>query len=74
MKRLSRLFTVLAVVLSYAMCATVAYNVRDMLCGIAHKGYSAPVWVALLSAVPFVIGIAVCAGLAVWIHNKNRER
>lgn len=71
MKRLSRLFAVLAVVLSYAMCATVAYNVRDMLCGIAHKGYSAPVWVALLSAVPFLLGIAVCVALSYWLRKRG---
>ena len=42
MKKLSYLFIAIAILLSDIMCFVVAYNYRDMLCGIEHAGYSAP--------------------------------
>ena len=48
MKKLSYLFTALAIVLSDIMCFVVAYTYRDMLCGIEHAGYSAPASTAFL--------------------------
>ena len=70
MKKLSYLFTALAIVLSDIMCFVVAYNYRDMLCGIEHAGYSAPASTAFLYAIPFVVGIVVCAILAIRFHKK----
>ena len=70
MKRLSRLFAALAVVISNVMCFVVAYNYRDMLCGIEHAGYSAPANVAFLYAIPFLVGIIVCAILAIRFRKK----
>ena len=70
MKKLSNLFTALAIVLSDIMCFVVAYTYRDMLCGIEHAGYSAPVSTAFLYAVPFVIGIIVCVFLAIGFRRK----
>lgn len=64
MKKLSNLFTALAIILSDIMCLVVAYNYRDMLCGIEHSGYSAPASVAFLNAIPFVVGIILCIVLA----------
>lgn len=72
MKKLSYLFTALAIVLSDIMCAVVAFNYRDMLCGIAHSCYSAPANVAFLSAIPFGIGIIICAVVAYTLHKKAR--
>ena len=69
-KKLSCLFTVLAVVLSDIMCFVVAYNYRDMLCAIEHSGYSAPAAMAFLHAVPFMAGIIVCAVLAIRFQKK----
>ena len=60
MKILSNVFAVLAVLLSDAMCAFVAYSYRDMLCGIEHMAYSAPASVAFLYAIPFGVAIIVC--------------
>lgn len=60
MKKLSYLFITLAVLLSDAMCAFVAYSYRDMLCGIEHMPYSAPASVAFLYAIPFGVAIIVC--------------
>ena len=70
MKKLSYLFTALAIVLSDTMCFVVAYNYRDMLCGIEHAGYSAPASTAFLYAIPFVVGIIVCAVLAIRFRKK----
>ena len=64
------LFTALAIVLSDIMCFVVAYNYRDMLCGIEHAGYSAPASAAFLYAIPFVVGIIVCAVLAIRFRKK----
>ena len=50
MKKLSYLFIAIAILLSNIMCSVVAFNYRDMLCGIEHLGYSAPASVAFLSA------------------------
>ena len=70
MKNLRYLFTALAIVLSDIMCFVVAYNYRDMLCGIEHAGYSAPASTAFLYAIPFVVGIIVCAVLAIRFRKK----
>lgn len=70
MKRLSRLFTALAVLLSDIMCFTVAYNYRGMLCGIEHMGFSAPAGTAFLYALPFLAGIIIFAALAVRFSKK----
>ena len=70
MKKLSYLFAALAIVLSDIMCFVVAYNYRDMLCGIEHAGYSAPASTAFLYAIPFVVGIIVCVVLAIRFHKK----
>ena len=70
MKKLSYLFTALAIVLSDIMCFVVAYHYRDMLCGIEHAGYSAPASTAFLYAIPFVVGIIVCAVLAIRFRKK----
>ena len=70
MKKLSNLFIILAIVLSNIMCIVVAYNYRDMLCGIEHAGYSAPASTAFLYAIPFVVGIIVCAILAIRFRKQ----
>ncbi len=72
MKKLSYLFIAFSILLSNVMCFVVAYNYRDMLCGIEHAGYSAPAHTACLYAIPFVIGIVVCAFLAIRFHKKCR--
>lgn len=68
---LSTVFRVLAVLLSDVMCAVVAFNYCDMLWGIRYAGYSAPANVALLTAVPYVIGIIVCVILASFFRRKT---
>lgn len=70
MKTLSMVFGVLAVLLSNIMCAVVAFNYRDMLCGIKHAGYSAPASTAFLLAIPYVIGIMICVVLTIVFKKK----
>ena len=71
-KNISKIFTILALVLSHLMCIVVAYNYRDMLCGIAHSGYSAPAEMAFLTAIPYAAGIMIC-GFLVYIFHKEEK-
>lgn len=73
MKKLSYLFTALAILLSDIMFAVVAYNYRGMLCGIKHMGYSAPAYVAFVHAIPFLAGIIVCVFLAIIFYKKSKH-
>ena len=70
MKKISIVFGLLAVLLSDIMCAVVAYNYRDMLCGIEHAGYSAPANTAFLLEIPYLIGIVICIVLAITFMKK----
>ena len=70
MKTMSMVFGMLAILLSDIMCAVVAYNYCDMLCGIEHAGYSAPASTAFLFAIPYAIGIAICVILAIVFKKK----
>ena len=72
MKKLSILFTVLAILLSHIMCAVLAWNYCDMLWGIKYAGYSAPASTAVLSAIPFLVGIMVCVALALYFKKKHQ--
>lgn len=74
MKKLSTVFVLLTVLLSDIMCAVVAYNYRDMLCGIEHAGYSAPSGTAFLLVIPYVIGIAICIVLAIVFKRKQQNK
>lgn len=71
MKKISIVFSVLAVLLSDIMCAVVAYNYRDMLCGIEHAGYSAQASTAFLLAIPYLIGIVICIVVALSFKKKT---
>lgn len=73
MKKLSVFFAILAVLLSDVMCATVAYNYCSLLWGGRYAGFSAPASTAFVLAVPYVLGIAVCAVLAVVFGKMRRS-
>ena len=73
MKKAAIVFTAIAVLLSDIMCAVVAFAYRDMLCGIAHMGYSAPANAAFLYAIPFIIGIIICVVLAIVFYRKSKR-
>lgn len=70
MKKLSIGLWALAVLLSDAMCAVVAYNYCDLLWGAKYAGYSAPAGTAFLYAIPFVIGMIICIVLAIICEKK----
>lgn len=70
MKILTKVFGVLAILLSDVMCAVVAYNYCDMLWGIKYAGYSAPAGTAFLSAIPFAIAIVVCVFVSLFLKKK----
>ena len=70
-KKLSTIFTALALILSHIMCIVVAYNYASLLwCG-KHGLCSAPASVAFLYAIPFGVGILICAILAVVFKRKG---
>lgn len=66
-RRLSVIFAVLGVLLFGAMCAVTAYNYaaleRCVMC-------SAPASAAFLLAIPFALGIIVCAVLAFVLRRR----
>ena len=74
MKKLSIVFGMLAIILSNVMCAVVAFNYRDMLCGIQHSCYSAPAWVAFLTVIPYAVAITVCVILAIVFKKRIAHR
>lgn len=73
MKKTSRLFIILSLILSHAMCIVVASNYTSMLCGIEHQGFSAPASTAFLYAIPFIIGIIICTALAYVFYKKSKK-
>ena len=73
MKKVAIAFVAIAVLLSFIMCAVVAFSYRDMLYGIRYLGYSAPASVAFLNAIPFMAGIIICAVLASVFYKKSKK-
>lgn len=72
MKKVSNLFWILSALLANVMCAVVAYDFCDMQWGIRYAGYSAPVWVAFLPGIPYLVGICVCILAALHLRRKGR--
>ena len=73
MKKAAIAFAAMAVLLSDIMCAVVASVYRDMVYGIRYLGYSAPASVAFLYAIPFMVGIIICAVLAGVFYKKSKK-
>lgn len=73
MKVLSKVFGILAILLSDIMCAVVAYNYCELVWGGKYAGYSAPASIAFLLAIPYLIGIVICVVLAV-VFKKRAEK
>lgn len=69
-QKLSYVFAGLAVLLSDIMCASIAFSYCNMLWGIQYAGFSAPAEIAFLLAIPYAVGIAALALLAVFFHRK----
>lgn len=78
MNKLSKIFWIIAILLSNAMCATIAYNYSELKWGGEYAGYSAPASTAFIYAIPFEIAIIICIILAIkskklknFIYNKR---
>lgn len=65
--RLSVIFAVLGVLLFGTMCAVTAYNYASLE---RCAGCSAPASTAFLLAIPFALGIIICAVLSYVLRRK----
>lgn len=73
MRNLSRLFLVLALILSHTMCAAVASQYTGLLyCG-RYGLCSAPASTAFLLFIPFLIGISICLGLSRVFRKRKTD-
>lgn len=72
MKRLPAILTGLALILSHAMCACVAWEYCSLLWAGRYAGASAPAYIALFLAIPFGIAIAACLFLAGYFRKKGK--
>ena len=69
---LRAVFLASAVLLSDVMCATVAYQYCALQwCG-RYAGCSAPASSALLLAIPYCAGIAICVILSLFFNRQRR--
>ena len=59
MKKLYKKLNMLSLILSHLMCLIVGLEYSSMICGIEHKGFSAPAELALISAIPFLVILLV---------------
>ena len=73
MKKAILVFKLIAVILSYAMCITVSYLFGVSVCASANLLTSAPAWVALLLAIPFLIAIAICVVIISILQIKSKK-
>lgn len=74
MKKMGRLFIVLAILLSDIMCAVVAYNYCALQWGGRYAGYSAPASTAFLYFIPYGIGVVFCLILARFFYKKQGNK
>lgn len=65
---LSYAFFGLAILLSDVMCATVAYNYCEM--SINWQIYSAPANITFLYAIPYGVGILICAAAGLFYRKR----
>ena len=59
MNKLYRKLNELSLILSHLMCLVVGLEYSSMVCGIEHRGFSAPAELALINAVPFLVIIII---------------
>ncbi len=72
MKKISRFFAALAILLSDILCAVVSYHYCALQWGGRSAGYSAPPRTAFICAVPFGIGILCCIFLARFFRKAGK--
>lgn len=74
MKIAAYILSAMAVLISHIGCASVAYSYREALCAIEHGGFSAPASIAFLGAIPYAIGVAICAILAIVFFKRAKKK
>lgn len=72
-EHLTRLFGALAILLSDAMCAAVAYRYCALQWSGRYEGGSAPADIAFLLCIPYGAGILLCMALAWHFRQKRRK-
>ena len=72
--KISKIAKLAALILSHWCCIVVAAEYEHMRCGIAHLGYSAPVSLAFIYMVPFVIGISICLLISYVFKKKHNKK
>ena len=73
-KILSYICRILALITSHVACVVVAYNYRNMQCGIEHMGYSAPASVAYFYLIPFILVITILMSLSWYFARRSRKK
>ena len=73
-KILRNIFIVLTLILSHLACISISFNYAGMLCGIEHKGFSAPANTAFYLAIPYYIGVFLCIVLAFVFNKYSKKR
>ena len=73
MRKFSKMFVLLAVLITVVMCAIVGVNYGKMVWGIENAGYSAPSVVSFIWAIPFVIAIVACLVFSVFMRKKDKR-
>ena len=63
-------FISIALIISHIMCIHVAYAYSNMLCGIEHAGYSAPVNVAFILIIPYMAGAIIALVIALVFRKR----
>ncbi|MDD3588846.1 MAG: hypothetical protein PHO46_01050 [Thermoguttaceae bacterium] len=74
MKFLSNVFVFLAIILSYVMCAVVAYKYCELSIGAQYTGASAPPHLAFLWIIPYAVGIVICLVVAFVLRRKWKNK
>lgn len=75
MKRLSYVFFVLAVILSYWTVGATCFSYASMQCAIAHQGASAPANVVFYVVLfPYGSAVLIFAGLGVLFYRKGKKK
>ena len=72
-KLLSGLFLVLALFFSHITCAVGAFGYCDYLYGIEYKGNSAPAYVGLAYAIPFLLAAIFFFVVSVIVYRKGKK-
>lgn len=67
-----RLPIILTLILSNIMCAVIGYNWAFMECGIHYRGYSAPVYTALFSGLPYFIVLLCCIIFTITLRKRMK--